>query len=658
MTNRTRWAVAVLAFAALGLLVIRALVDESATAGAPTARAVAPTHSSTLSPSIELVSPAPTHETARVEAAPASEPETTAQANTPPPALLVGYVLDLGRRPVSGLEVRYETLDFGLLATKPAPAPAARATSAADGRFELPLPEGSARIVAAGAGYATVRAPTLAGHAPPEPPLVFVGPECAYAGVVVGPDGQPVAGARVAVRLDRELALALGSGGLLAMLSAHHTTTNELGEFEFASIGFAPESRLEAEASGFEPASLPLPGRTTTGLLIQLAPLARGPLVCAGRVLTADRRPAAGAYVAAGGEAATCDEEGRFVLSLNPNKLSSQLRAVLPGSLPAEVDLAQLSAAQRRKLELVLGGAGLTITGLVRDAEGRAIGDARVWTTDGESFGAVATKLGDVTFHLSYSVEGMIDGLHDGQKDGRATHSGRSGAFELKGLVARRYRLWALHPRTFELLGPVEVEAGARAVELVLAGEAQRARVAGRVTNWSGDPLENVLITVARAENTEGSYIFEHSDPEQLPVRTDAQGRFEFAELCLERTRLHLSLEGAGDSGRAAVSLADFDQLESLELRLPAACYLRVTLADAERADSLTLLDAQGQTLALTIVIGGARCSANSVSIVRGVTDRISTNESAATLVLSKEGQEVDRLPIRLTPGGVNELRF
>ena len=46
------------------------------------------------------------------------------------------------------------------------------------------------------------------------------------------------------------------------------------------------------------------------------------------------------------------------------------------------------------------------------------------------------------------------------------------------------------------------------------------------------------------------------------------------------------------------------------------------------------------------------------VQITNGRTERLTTDESAVTLVLRKDAEVIERIPIRLVPGEVNELAF
>jgi hypothetical protein len=82
-----------------------------------------------------------------------------------------------------------------------------------------------------------------------------------------------------------------------------------------------------------------------------------------------------------------------------------------------------------------------------------------------------------------------------------------------------------------------------------------------------------------------------------------------------------------------------------------------VLLSDPARADTLMLLDERDEPIPFTFLVGSISLSADAVSIEGGRSDLLQTDESARTLVLSRNEVQ-ERIPIRLVPGQVNELRF
>jgi len=645
-----KWTGAAAALAAAGFLVLR---TPSAPARSAPVRGPAAT-----SPAVALAAPretsmaastpsiGPERETARVDRAPAAALPVPEEASA---RRLVGFVRDVEQRPVGGLTVVCEPLPTTLRAPPIAENPAAQAESAPDGRFELPMPARLCRLVASGRGYATLAAPTLTDLELPEAPIVYVGPERVYAGRVVDAAGTPLAGADLWLQLADELARELQPGTFAATLPVARATSAADGTFAFPTLGGAPGSRLWAKADGHASASLELPSESRDDLVVTLERSARDGAL-AGHVWHADGRPAAGAYVSAGEDSARCDGAGAFELAPRDGAAPVRLRAVLPGHLPGELELAGVPADERRRIELVLGPAALRIAGRVEDAQGRAVAGAKVWTPDGEPFGEVPTRVGEMTLLLDFDLEGVIDGA-EAQVGGREATSDAEGRFELTSLVERTYALYALDPRTGELAGPVPARAG-ESVVLRLPGE-PRVRVAGRVLSFAGEPLAGVKVAPVRALRAP----FGRSSGSRWGEArtTDAEGRFAFEELCAEGTSLAVFAPDAPQ--HSSFELAAEPDLAALELRIPAPRFLRVVLDDPARADGLAVHDARDEPLDVIVQVGGVQLACAAFFLQGGASDVILTDERARTLVLHRGGQESEHIPLQLAPGQVNEVR-
>jgi hypothetical protein len=133
-------------------------------------------------------------------------------------------------------------------------------------------------------------------------------------------------------------------------------------------------------------------------------------------------------------------------------------------------------------------------------------------------------------------------------------------------------------------------------------------------------------------------------------------GRFRFEALCTAGTELLVSADGFPVVTSCALD-SEPDR-ERVLVRLPAACHLRVRLDDPDFADSLRIDDANGEALDLSIQLGALTFGSTAVHLGGGVSDVIVTDERARTLVLHAGGEEVARVPLRLVPGEVNEVRF
>ena len=457
------------------------------------------------------------------------------------------------------------------------------------------------------------------------------------------------------IRLAEDLARALVPGTFASILQQFTAVTDEQGYFAFPPIGGAEGSTLTAHHEGFEFQQIPLPEASTRELVVTMFPY-RSSAALAGHVWQQDGQPAAGAYVSAGDDTVRCDEAGAFALQHMPKGAPRFVRAILPGTLPGEVDVGELTPSECLALEIVLGPPALKLAGRVVDAEGKPVEGAFVWTSDGERFGNVPTELGRITFQLTFDLEGVIAGAGlNNQAGGRRARTDAAGGFELSSLADRRYALFAQHPSTFELAGPLSVSAGSSSAELSFAGEPHQ-RVAGRVLSFSGEPLAGAKVAVQRTRSGETSASGSFAGGDVPAQTTDADGRFAFEDLCTTGTELRIGAKDAPNETHFA--LADHQDWEHLELLLAATCHLRVHLSDPGFADALELHDERDQSLGITFDLGGIRCMSESVQIQRGISDVLITDEKARTLVLFKDNEEVERMPLHLVPDRINEVEL
>ena len=253
----------------------------------------------------------------------------------------------------------------------------------------------------------------------------------------------------------------------------------------------------------------------------------------------------------------------------------------------------------------------------------------------------------------SVSRDELVEELLCGGWDKSGAVSSASGAFELTCLMVRSYQVLAYDPRTAMRAGPWTLEAGLREVVLTLPPEPEVSRVAGRIVNCSGEPLTGAEVTPRR-----GSIFTDRFEmpPPLEGVRsavTDGEdGRFEFERLATAETRLQIDHPSLFTR---EVSLADFEDLEALEIVEPVLCELQVDLTrQPDLADHLRVLDADGRELETMESFATADMVSVSMgteaSIVNGRSNVLWIKETARTLVLTKKGAEVLRLPVRLDP--------
>ena len=655
MSTLTKWSAVVVAALVVTFWATRS-VDRSASTTPVTA-------SARSSPSTDSHpdTTTPLEPTGSGERTRASEPVTThvpavAVAVGATPARVRGFVVDVSKRPVAGLEVAYELVRWSAKVSEPTITLPPGATSTEDGSFEIELFDKPARLVARGLGLATFYAPALVGVVPSEPPTIVVGPARDYAGLVVDSDGAPIAGADVTLWPDTAIAARVTTGNYAVGWQVARTSTDERGRFETPTIGFAPGTRLQVTAPGHEAYRAPLPESSDTHMTVTLARSERPRGTYEGRVEFEDGTPAANAYVSAGAHAERTDSEGRFAFTPGEAEKPERLVAVLEGHLPATQSLVGLDEERRTHLVLVLGGRGRVLAGRVVDADGKAVVGARVWTNDGERFGSLVTRLGDMHYLFTYDVEGVVDGLEDGPTDGRDRRTDAQGRFELAGLVDREYSLLVEHPETHEVAGPFAFASDRRDVVLTIAGLEPRRRVAGRVVNLAGAPIEGATVRVLRARAVRSARFARDFAGAAEPRRTDAEGRFEFPSLCTEGTTLLVTSKDGGSE--TSSSLAGVKDLDDVRVELAGRGSFRVLFADATQEGFLQVEDAAGANLDLQFSLNGTVMRSSAVMVDGPASELLEVSETARTLVIQRGTSPEVRMPIRIVPGEVQTIRM
>jgi len=593
-------------------------------------------------------------ERARTEIA---EPAPAPEAAAPPLEPLRGRVLDLQGLPVASVRVGFEPPASG-------PAPEGDATTDGLGRFELP-----SRALDETPGLRCLE-PDLVTlvHGLPQDDLrlVVVGRAASFAGVVEDPQGRPIAGAEV--RFDLRQSLFRERGVVRPWSSAkddRRTRTGPDGDFELAAVCGGEHVGLWVAAEGFQPRSIDLPPVDDSSLRIVLQP-DTGERMLAGIVIDPLGQPVPGARVSAGLEIVRTDAEGGFHLSwrkagagnvergddgvFRPSHDTSILRAAKAGHLPAEVAVDTLDLGE--PIVLRLGGPPPSIRGRLVDARGDPRSGVLVWAGGGTPFGGESRKSGDATTVWQIDLETVCRGE---SAPGCVTDD--DGRFELGGLLPKEYAVRALDPATATQGGPWSLEARTPGpeVELVLATEPGTTRVAGRIVSAAGKPLADVWVVPRRGSSYGDGSQPPYREDLALGTRTDAEGRFEFQALATRGTTLELQHEAFFIR---TWSLEGHDDLERLEIVEPVLCELQVELRDPAFADSIEVLDPEGQALEVLESWGAFLSAGQSASFADGKTSVLRIQETACTLVLRQDEQEVLRRPLRLDPGQRLELRL
>lgn len=523
----------------------------------------------------------------------------------------------------------------------------ARCTSGPGGWFELELDRAGEAIVAADPGWATVLAGVVRTLGETRP-LVVVAPELALAGLVVDENGVPVGGAELAFELPPGFGNEWGLALDFARTVGWRARSAADGSFALAGVPTVAGSTLRASLGGFRPHREPAPGADTRSHVIVLARPARTDALVHGVVVDPSGAPVADARVAAQSESTLTGADGTFTLDLAQPGARPPLVAARRGYQPAvfepETD-GHGAPLWPATLVLRLGAPLDALTGRVVDADGRPVVGARVWVDD-------PTPLGDVGRNR-LAAENLARG---DERFWSYEVSDAEGTFRLAGLMDRSYRVKALDPENLLEVVAAGVRASDSPLELVLPTDRLLERVAGRIVDARGEPVEGALVrlirTTFRMQLAEGR----QSDAAEAQTQlTGADGAFEFHDVPED-----VGLIVTGDTILFAwAEVAGQEDVEAIEVVARLRMQLLVELdPPRERADGFRVLDPAGQELVLTVIRGDGPFYGPRMALVDGRSAVVSLDEEAATLVLLRGEETVARVPLNLAADEVNVVRY
>lgn len=594
--------------------------------------------------------------------------ESIVAAEVEPDVERHGLVVDLERRPVAGLAI-LDGWDRDPVSSGDRPV-----RSDARGRFAI---GGDVRVrflTAGGAGWTTLYSALRASPEGADEFVVVVARERSVRGSVVDAVGAPVADAVVEHEVAESVRLALGEILRGSVELAFTTRTDGHGNFEL----FAPdaEARLEARAENHRPGSQTLTGGDQGGIVVVLPAPEPDAITLRGRVVDERGAGVERATVTLATTSVRTGADGGFTLSTTRDALEAEqlttregrppvglmplvLRAAIRGQLPAEHrlpdDLDELERVARDETwHLVLGGPPLSIEGRVVDSDGEPVAGASVYLIDTQPFGRIEVEVGNTALESHQSIEQFLTGASIYQP---RCDTDADGAFRFDGLQAREYRVdIGMHdiPAT-GLSAPIR--AGSKGVEVVLDTSGPRADLSGRVVDRGGAPIAGALVHVAVTRPDSEDFI---GGPSQA---TDASGSFAFQRVRGSQFRLQVEL---ADIVAEPLEVLPGDRFDDLVITVARRAYVQVDLGDRpELADAARLIDAQGETIPLQVtrttlsdgIATSTQGTALELPIVAGRSDVGSTAECDCTCVLTKDGVEVARFPVRLGGTGVTIVR-
>ena len=135
---------------------------------------------------------------------------------------------------------------------------------------------------------------------------------------------------------------------------------------------------------------------------------------------------------------------------------------------------------------------------------------------------------------------------------------------------------------------------------------------------------------------------------------TAADGTFELADVPRADVVLHVAGEGVSDP---ELDLGPAVDPDALRLTVGRTVHLQVEVGETYRlATAVSVLDAQGNYLQLSVGTGDGTVLAPSLVIAQGRTQVASLSDAGVTLVLFQGGEELARVPLALHGGEVNRV--
>ena len=363
--------------------------------------------------------------------------------------------------------------------------------------------------------------------------------------------------------------------------------------------------------------------------------------VLTGVVLDAALQPVAGARVGTGQTVVRTDAEGIYSLTV-PRYIQSPAPCFVAARgfevVRADVDFAGTASSVSTSWNPQLVTPSAAMRGRVVDAEGQPVGGLQVALWDATDLGHGLRTEGLATVSLSD---------HGYQEPLRAT-TDKDGRFVLSELSVRRYQLviWSadeVHVQRTAALDP-------RVDEHALVWAPRKELLQGVVVDATGQPVVGMQVQRSVCVSKEFSTaISVHLDA------TDAQGSFT-CWATPEWATVRFSLGGSG----WAASTTTFEggvPLGGLRLVAHRECKFRVDLSpEQKQADAFRLLDAEGVALQILHMRGFGGIASTEFGLTNGRSEVLSVGSQAVLLVLLRDDQEVERMPVQLQSGEVQVL--
>ena len=559
----------------------------------------------------------------------ATDVDTTTLPTPAPGTRLLGTVHDWNGWPLAGatihiaphLGIAWHPEDE-LVELQAGPELAPTTTSDRAGRFECRWPTHAIEVRAELPGHITA----LVGIWRPEQelaPRVVLAPAAPFAARVVDDRGVPIGGAELVVQLtDAPTSEHLGSDrGLHAL---HWRTTSAAdGNFAFAAVPAVAGATLQITAPGHDRVTLAIDGRFAGEVV-----LPRWAVVQHGRLLDSLGRALANATVAVGDAVTTTDAAGHFQLPAR----QGPLQAAAPGLQPT-----RFAASLTSSDTLVLAAPALSLTGTLRTTTGKALVGWQIALAD-------PTVVGDPRHHV------VLEAIAADR--GRVVHrvlTDDDGAFTIGGLADRPYRLRCVAPDTAAWFETEPLAPGSHVV-LQAPPDLLLDSYVLRLSTPTQTPVVGAAVTVQGP-----GYVLPLPDGTRREVlfaqgasgTTTTDGSVRLQHVPRRGVQLRVSHR---DLGVQTVTVEAAQAAGGL-LLLPRRGELAVRCADADAAQWIELLDAQGAVLPVPSHAGIAQRTERRWLLLRGRSPWLSAPETAVQLRLGHSDGSTRVHPLTVQPG-------
>ncbi|MEM8712335.1 MAG: carboxypeptidase-like regulatory domain-containing protein, partial [Planctomycetota bacterium] len=473
-------------------------------------------------------------------------------------------------------------------------------------------------------------------------------PAAHLAGMVVDEEGNAVEGAEVLVRLGAHVLTQSTSGERFSANPDRTTVTATDGSFSLRRVPCDESSRLRVSAAGFAATVLPVPETGDLSMVIQLVRPEAEEHAVEGTVQDEDQKPVEGAWVCAGegGAAVQTDAAGRFVASYDPDATRDAIavRAISPGYLPAEVELA---AGERGPVTLTVGERALGLSGSVVEPDGTPVRSASVWLSGLKPFGGMQQDGGGFTFLLSTNFE---DVMTPGSVPLGAWELGSDGRFSLEGLRDAAYTLHAVDQATLRMVTIADVAAGSHGLLVTLPAAKGTRALEGVVVDGLGTPVPDTAVRVELIHGTSNPQV--RLGPQ---ATSDAEGRFRFEGLAPTNVRI-TAWSKNGDFQPGSVELTGSDAGGGLEVLVHRTLRARFVCEDPRFAEGvLALLDEEGDALRISVRVSTSTILTRGVALMEGRSSVVILDDRARVARLRSAGHTIE-MPLSLDPTILNEV--